>query len=74
VANNRKRALLGLCYHTKCFDFKYLLKSVFSVPPSETLEKHFINQFKLAALRVLQAKKSFTVYLYGEITLKERIN
>lgn len=41
---------------------------------SKTLEKHFINQFKLAALHVLQAKKSILVYLYGKIALKQRIN
>lgn len=37
-------------------------------------ENHFINQFKLAALHVLQAKKSFMVCLCGKIALKERIN
>lgn len=41
--------------------------------PSEILEKHFLNQFKSVA-HVLQAKKSFMVYLYSEIALKEIIN
>lgn len=70
-ARQGKKALLGLCYYTECFNFKYFFQNAFSVLPSEILKKHFLNQFKLVA-HVPQAKKSFMVYLYNKIALKER--
>lgn len=56
--------------NTELLDFMFL-KSGFSVLLSESIKRRFINQFKLAALHVLQAKKPFMVYLYGKTSLKK---
>lgn len=72
-ARQGKKALLGLCYCTEYFNFKYFFQNAFIVLSSEILEKHFLNQFQLVA-HVLQAKKSFLVYLYTKKALKETTN